>query len=342
VDDLLTKLGQPDTPRELPAIAASRSGFNAAFSSLGGGDETLPWEVRPFKSTPFLRLTSGDLLLLSPSWLLSWLGEGFHYRALRQAQREGSGVSAKYTRFAGEVVELYALDLAEAAVTAPDAVFGEQPYGRGDSERTSDVAVVSSNHDLVLFEVHARRVAATAAVTGSAAEATLEVSRLLVEKVDQLGPCVGALLDERATLPGVDTKQIKRIWPVVVSVGHVMQTQNLWDYVRESIDGAKAAPLLDDRVQTLQLMDIEDYEKLMGLVEAGENLAEMLAHKVNGLYRERDFAAWLHSPGAPSDKARLSVLERRWQSMGERVTLLDGVAAQASPSAAPHGKETPD
>jgi hypothetical protein len=76
VDDLLTKLGQPDTPRDLPVIAASRSEFNAAFRALGDGDETLPWEVRPFKSTPFLRLTNGDLLLLSPAWLLSWLGRG--------------------------------------------------------------------------------------------------------------------------------------------------------------------------------------------------------------------------------------------------------------------------
>jgi hypothetical protein len=341
VDDLLTKLGQSETSRNLPVLAASRAEFNAAFSALGGGDETLPWEVRPFKSTPFLRLTNGDLLLLSPDWLLSWLGEGFHYRALRQAQREGNAISATYTRFAGEVVELYALDLARSAVTSPDAVFAEQRYGRNDSERTSDVAVVSGSTDLVLFEIHARRVAATAAVTGSAADATMEVSRLLVEKVDQLGPSIGALLNEQATLPGIDIKHIKRIWPVVVSVGHVMQTRNLWDYVRESMDDRKAASLADPRVQALQLMDISDYEKLMGLVEAGENLPKILGHKVSGPYRERDFAAWLHSPGAPSDKPRLSVLERRWEEMAERVTLVDSVATQAAQNVAHDGDGTP-
>ena len=330
LDDLLRKLGQDEKPRNVPVIAASPSELNAAFDALGGGDATMAWEVRPFKSTPFLRLTNGDLLLMSPSWLLSWLGEGFHYRVLRQAQAESKAFSAKYTRLAGEVVELYGLDLADAAVSEPDRVFGEQAYGKNDSQRTSDVAVVADGSDLVLFEIHARRVAATAAVTGSAADATLEVSRLLVDKADQLGPSIAALLDGRAGLPDVDMAQIKRIWPVVVSVGHVMQTQNLWEYLRDSMDTAKAAPLSDDRVQPLQLMDVEDYEKLMGLVQAGENLSAMLAHKVNGPYRERDFAAWLHSPGAPSDKPRHSLLKVRWEEMAERVTRLEGLAGDTA------------
>ncbi len=314
VGDLLNQIGLADVPREVPVIASSRSEFNAQFGRFGGGDTALSWEVRPFQTTPFLRLTDGGLLLLSPAWLLSWLGEGFHYRALRHAQDLGGKTSGKYQRFAGEIVELYALDLANAGLAQRNAVFGEQRYGPNSGERTSDVAVVSGN-DLVLFEIHARRVSAAAAVSGTAGEATLEVSRLLVEKADQLGPCIGALLRGEATLPGVEISQIERIWPIVVSVGHVMQTRNLWDYLDAEMDETKAAPLADARVQPLQVMDISDYEKLLGLAETGESLPEMLAHKTNGHYRERDFAAWLHSPGTPSDKPRLSVLKARWEAM---------------------------
>lgn len=291
----------------------------------------MPWEVRPFTSTPFLRLTNGDLLLLSPAWLLSWLGEGFHYRALRRAQEMGPETSGKYQRFAGEIVELYALDLAHAGAAEAETVFGKQRYGPDDGQRTSDVAIVSGR-DLVLFEIHARRVSAAAAVSGTAAEATLEVSRLLVEKADQLGPCIGALLSGEAVLPGIDISQIERIWPVVVSVGHVMQTRNLWEYLHAKMDKAKAAALADSRVQPLQVMDISDYEKLLGLVQAGESLPGLLAHKSTGLYRERDFAAWLHSPGAPSDKPRLSVLETRWQEMTDRL-VHDGAGASATANA---------
>ena len=331
VEDLLTRIRLTNVTRDVPAIASSRSQFNAQFGAFGGGEASVPWEVRPFTSTPFLRLTNGDLLLLSPASLLSWLGEGFHYRALRRAQEIGPETSGKYQRFAGEIVELYALDLAHAGRAEGDTVFGEQGYGPNDGERTSDVAIVSGK-DLVLFEIHARRVSAAAAVSGTAAEATLEVSRLLVEKADQLGPCIGALLSSEAVLPGIDISQIERIWPVVVSVGHVMQTRNLWEYLHAKMDETKAVPLADPRVQPLQVMDVSDCEKLLGIVQAGASLPGLLAHKANGPYRERDFAAWLHSPGAPSDEPRLSVLEARWEDMTDRL-VHEGAGASGTPNA---------
>jgi hypothetical protein len=339
VDDLVKKLGLQSNPRELPVIAASREELRSRFGELGGGDETLAWELRPFKETPFLRLVGGDLVLLAPPWLLSWLGEGFHYRALTYAQKiEGSEASAKYTRFAGEVVERYALDLAEAAIPPPARVLPEQRYGKGGGKRTSDIAVIWG-HDVILFETHARRVAANAAVVGDARDATLEVSRLLVEKIDQVGQCIGALLTGDAELPDVTFGQVKRVWPVVVSVGHLMQTQHLWEYVRGARDTAKTAPLDEPQVQPVQILDMEDFEKLMALVEAGEELPVLLARKTGGAFRDRDFAAWLHGDRhAPSDKPRLSVLKERWDEMGDlvlqltRLTHAGGEASTSEPA----------
>lgn len=151
-----------------------------------------------------------------------------------------------------------------------------------------------------------------------------------MKKADQLGPYVAALLRGEATLPGIDISQIERIWPIVVSVGHVMQTRTLWEYLYANMDKTKSAPLADPLVQPLQVLDISDYEKLFGLVEAGESLPGMLAHKASGLYRERDFAAWLHSPGAPSDEPRLSVLERRWEEMTDRLRTSADAGATAT------------
>jgi hypothetical protein len=321
VDDLLVKMRLPDASRDLPVIAGNRGEFQTQFELLEGGDASVAWEVRPFKRWPFLRLGGGDLLLLSRAWLLSWLGEGFHYRAMTHAQQMTPPQTLRYTTYVGEVVERYALDLAEDTFSAPQQVFGEQPYRSRDGDAfTSDVAV-SSGEDLVLFEVHARRVAATAAVSGDAVAATTEVSRLLVGKADQLGVCVRALLDERAALPSVDIAAVRRIWPVVVSMGHVMQTTHLWEYIRSAIDPEKVRPLRDARLQPLQILTIENYEKLMGLVCAGNDLVSMLARRSSGPYRERDFAVWLRSdPEAPSGQPRHPDLELRWKRMAESVT----------------------
>jgi hypothetical protein len=184
VDDLLAKMKLPDVPRDLPVLAADRTAFQTAFAELGGGPDTVAWELRPFKRWPFLRMSDGDLLLLGRPWLLSWLGEGFHYRAMTHAQKLTPPQTTKYTAYVGQVVERYASDLAEGTFSEPHHVYGEQPYRSKDGDaRTSDVALVIGE-DLVLFEVHSRRVAATAAVTGDAVAATTEVSRLLVGKVD--------------------------------------------------------------------------------------------------------------------------------------------------------------
>jgi hypothetical protein len=319
VDDLLLKLGMDDVARALPVLSSTRDEFRARFAALGGEPAAYAWELRPFKSTPFLRLANGDLMLLGSSWLLSWLGEGFHYRAMTHAQEaEDEKTLLRYTAYQGEIVETYALDLAETAVEAPTFAIGEQAYDKGQ-QRTSDVAVLEGP-DLVLFEIHARRVGASAAVTGSAVEATTEVSKLLVTKADQLGRCIGHLLDESAQLPGVDIGAVKRIWPVVVSVGYLLQSPNLWEFLRSSLDPEKSKAFEDPRVQPLQLLTIADYEKLMGLVSIGESLSTMLQRKTSGAFRDRDLSAWLHGdPRAPSDEPRHPALETRWQEMGDRV-----------------------
>jgi hypothetical protein len=328
VDDFLARM--LPAARDLRIIAASREELRAAIDALDGGDATLGWELRPFKSTPFLRRADGGLLLLSQSLLLSWLGEGFHYRALTHAQGEGPRVSARYTRFAGEVVERYALDLTQAAVTAPARVVGATPYGRGAGSATTDVTVVDGE-DLVLFEVHARRVSAGAAVAGEPETAATEVFKLIVTKIGQLGVCIGALLSGRAKLPDVDITAIKRIWPVVVSGSYLMQTPNLWGYIRDAQDPTKTASLNDKRVQPLQVLSIEDFEVLLGLVEAGEKLPVMLARKTHGPFRERDLKAWLHGDKrAPAAKCRMSVINQRWQEIGDRLVFVTRAADEAA------------
>src|SRR5258708_34142829 len=219
----------------------------------------------------------------------------------------------------GEGVGGYAVDLAQAAMDSHATVLGEQRYGRGGGRRTSDIAVVWGR-ELILFEVNARGVTASAMATGEVTWALGEVSKPLVVKVDQVAGCVDALLDGPATLPGVDLASIERIWPVVVSVGHLMQTAPVWKYVRESIKDDTTSAFARARVQPLQLLDIADYERLLGIVEAGVSLPEMLARKAAGPFRERDFAAWLYGDSAaPSDGSRPSVLEKRWEAMGIQV-----------------------
>jgi hypothetical protein len=251
----------------------------------------------------------GGLLLLGRPWLLSWLGEGFHYRVMRVAQSEDAEKAdgredhvQRYTAFAGQAFEAYCLRLAQDNVPRPAIVLSERGYGKGAGNKTSDIAIAVGD-DLILFEANARKVSAVPLVTGDPQDATLELTRLLIKKVNRLGVSIGALLAGNATLPGVDMDRIKRIFPVVVAVGNLRHTSHLWKYIDETRDESECAPFADKRVKPLQVAHAAAYEALIGLARGGHSLPTILEHKTEGAWRHRDWAVWLRqdkrSPGQP-------------------------------------------
>lgn len=335
LEDLLSRAGLGGERREaaLSVLAATRAEFRAEFSELGAGGQRLIWEVRPFNTRPFLRLSDEQgLLLLGRPWMLNWLGEGFHYRMMREAQTEDASHAGgrgdhvqRYTAYAGQVFESYCLSLAGGAVPPPAVVVGEQRYGKGGGKKTSDVAVFDGQ-SLVLFEVNARRVGAEPLLSGDPLDVTNEFKKLLVKKIDQLGVVVGALLDGNADLPGVEIDGVLRIIPVVVSAGRLWQTGTLWDYLDRSRDAEKCRSFEDDRVAPLQALDPGEYEALLAYVDRGESMAGLLARKADGPYRHRDLAAWLQGERPVADiKVRLPAIKASFDAMMAELALLFGL-----------------
>jgi hypothetical protein len=333
VAELLNRIGLADRVEPaLSVISADRARLRAAFAELRAEGKRFMWELRPFNSWPFLSLAdNGGLVLFGRPWILSWLGEGFHYRAIRVAQAEDADKAKgrmdhvqRYTAFSGEVFEQYCLRLAKGAVPSPAIVMGEQPYGRGGGQRTSDVAVLIGD-DLVLVEVNARRVGAEPLLTGDPLDASEELTKLLVKKINQLCVSVGAVLGGQARLPGVDMDVVRRIFPVVVAAGRLWQTSTLWSYLETARDAEKCKSFEDTRVQPLQIFDSGEYEHLLAMVHDGSNLAELLARKTTGPYRHRDLAVWLNEDSdAPDPQVRLPAIEATYAAMSaELKPLLD-------------------
>lgn len=324
VDELLERAGLSDRRESaLGVIAADRAAFQAEFSELNASGKRFIWELRPFNRWPFLRLQgTAGLLLLGRPWMLSWLSDGFHYRAMRVAQAEDAAATdgrtdhvQRYTAYAGQVFEAYCLGLARDGVPEPALVVGEQKYGKGGGQKTSDVAVLVGD-DLVVFEANARRVGAEPLLTGDPLDASEELTKLLVKKINQLGVSIGALVAGTATLSGVDMSSVKRIIPVVVSAGRLWQTSNLWARLDHARDTDKCKPFEEGRVEPLQALDAGEYERVLALAYHGGHLGELLARKASGPYRHRDLAVWLAEDKPVADHhVRLPAVEAIFQSM---------------------------
>lgn len=333
VDELLERAGLGDRRESaVEGISANRAAFQAAFDELNASGRRFIWELRPFNTWPFLRLAgTAGLLLLGRPWMLSWLSDGFHYRAMRVAQAEDAAATdgrtdhvQRYTAYAGQVFEAYCLGLARDGIPEPAIVMGEQKYGKGGGQKTSDVAVVIGD-DLVLFEVNARRVGAEPLLTGDPLDASEELTKLLVKKINQLGVSIGALVDGSATLPGVDMSSVKRIIPVVVSAGRLWQTTNLWAHLDRARDTNKCKPFKEGRVEPLQALDGAGYERLLALAHHGGHLGELLARKASGQYRHRDLAVWLAEDKPVADHhVRLPAVTAIFESMISELAPLYG------------------
>ena len=300
-------------------VSAPRQWYAQEFAASGADLDAIAWERAPFLRRPFLRLADGRWLLISPRTIDSWLGEGFYYRALESAQRRGQ--ANRFFTFFGKLVETYCLDLTRSVYAGErpiggGRVYGEQPFGPHRDKRTSDI-VIDLGPDLILIEVVSARFATGVRVYGNPDVLATALERMLFKKMGQLGRVTASVLSGEAQIPEVDPAFIQRVWPVVVTGGDVMQTEFLWD----RIDAELPPQLSAARVQALTVLDIGDFELLLGLVHEGHHLPDVLDGKAQGPYRRLELARWmrevLHLP-APL-KQRPPILEERWEEIGRMV-----------------------
>lgn len=296
-------------------ICGSRAWYRAEFEKREDTVANMAWDRVPFEMRPLWTLLSGDLVAASPRALLSWLGDGFYHRTLVAARERGE--AKRFLDFYGWLVEGYVLKMLravhpESEPLASCRIFGEQSYGPGSGQRSPDMAV-DYGPDLLLFEVYSGRFTMRSVVEGSAEAALDDLARLVFNKAEQLDRRIGEYLDGAWTLPGVDSGQVERIWPVIVT-GDLLQNEMLWDEIRDRLSAVFRQP----KVQKLTLLDLSEVEQLCGLVERGHGLLDLVARKARGPYAELDFRRYAdETPGIAND-ARLGLLNDRWKEEVDR------------------------
>lgn len=317
--DLLRQLHWEERREDAVALlAGDRAYYAQRFAELGMSADRLAWEIRPFMERPFLEIGNGGLISLSPRVISSWLTDGFYYRLLNAAQERNTSkrrkTSRRFTSFAGVLLEEWCFDLATAAFShgrhpGGGRVYSEQPYGNKGKSMTSDLAIHIGT-DLVLVEITASRLQAETVVSADASLATADLQRMVINKVKQLDGCIGALVKGTAEIPAgapeVLMAGIERVWPIVVAGGNVSQNEFIWRWLKPKIAGH----LNQAKVQPLTVLDVEDFEALMGAVEHGHSQIGILEGKTTPAYHEYELAIYFgDEPTLGEDAGRSSLIE---------------------------------
>lgn len=299
----------------LELLSADRSWYRREFEKRPDSVQNMAWDRIPFEIRPYLRLSNGELLAVSPRAVEAWLGDGFYHRSLAAARDKGR--AERFLAFYGYLVEEHVLRVLRHAhpqrgELASCRVLGEQKYGRGGGKRSPDVSV-DCGPDLVLIEVCGGRFTLRTILEGDADAALEELGHLVFDKAKQLDLRIRELLKGEWRVPGRNLEQVERIWPVVVTAD-VLQNGLLWDEIRERLPNVFNQP----KVQSLALFDVSEVEQLAALVEQGHSLVDLLRKKASSPYAELDFNRFVFETPTLTHDVRSSLLDQRWLSEVDR------------------------
>jgi len=321
-DGLLSNQLPPETvSRLVDAIGASRGQLAESFSTAGESLDHIIWDRAPFEQRPFLRLEDGRLILMSPRFLHSWMGEGFYYRLLDSASRRplpghtGRTQSRRFTEFHGDLFEEFVLRLTTESHRVQISVgiaevCGEQTYLDNDeSESLSSDVTVALGPDLVFIEAAGGRVARRARILSEPSE-MLEVVDRIVGKMHEVSGVIDDYLDGLIEIGSVESQDVARIWPIVVIASPVLQSEFLWGYIADRISEA----FVDARVQPPTLLSLDEFEQLMALVEEGRGIPDLLANRLGSAHANLPPARYFAMQS--SNLARPQYVERKMREAG--------------------------
>jgi hypothetical protein len=287
------------------ALAADRATLKATFERSPQSPRRQAREILPFLQFPALLQADGRAMVIAPRAIEGWLSPaGTYWRLFHIAEARGEAWKDRFFRFHGFLHERYVLHLAYTAhpgqpsrrrFAAAGVIHAETPYVQKGTSHTSDV-IVDNCADVILVEATAKRLTIPSTLDAKKEKIEDDLNAMIIEKVEQLGRVMSDIGRGVATFDGIDHQRIGVFWPILVTPDSALQTPALWEYIDRECAGFfdLPRPACTQMVRPLVLLELEEYERLMGLVQEGASLVAILQRKTEPLWRNRDLKAMLY------------------------------------------------
>lgn len=228
-----------------------------------------------FQSQPFVELESDRVAIAAPQALDNAAALGWLY-AIADARRiEDPKLSQQLWIFFGAFFESYIAKIFGRVATATGGqMWCSLPVDWGDL----DVAMVVGDA-LILCEVVSGRIAAK--VFDDPTNDTLideQLSKVLYEKATQVGEharlfCAGELI-----LPGLDSQQIRTIYPLVVQYHSIPREEPMQQRIDQHLQAAITG--CDQRVRSIEIIGSETIEGLEQYLRSGISIGDLIDEKL--------------------------------------------------------------
>lgn len=248
------------------------------------------YAFRTLAERPLVRLSKRRLLCASWRHLQKKLTENFYYEVLSGLPSE-SRRSAFQEAF-GNLLEEYVRRLLRRIYGVGTGRLFELRYG--PEAREAGDGIVLYPESLVIFEVKSGRFLVSAAATGDLREFERKLDMSYLAGARQIDRVIVDFKAGRFTLDGLGPQDIRRYFPVLITIQPIPQDVFVWKMIEEK---RKAAAILQgDGVQKLEIIHISELEDVEVLATAGHSFLELLEQKqAHPTYREWSFRNFLHN-----------------------------------------------
>ncbi len=262
--------------RFLESFVHTRASAKAAFDARAGDASKLTYDFLPFMAKPLYKIRGDVVVPMHLSYLEARFTNGIYWTIFDHLQGRDR---LKFTRFFGRVFEAYVRRSFERSMPnePPLArrVFPEFTYRTPHGNRKTSDLVLLYPRTTIFLEATASRIRLEAtAISGDLSAFEADVAKVILENARQL---THRIRDFRAGLynfDGVTSRDIDRIFPVIVTVHAIPESTIIWDHIRRMLSDREL--LTDSRIDRLQLIDVEEIEILETIFPQGISLLEIL------------------------------------------------------------------
>ena len=228
----------------------------------------------PFMRRPLLQVAEGRVCAPYLPYLENSLGSGLFFAFLDGYNKhDGRAASDMFTRFFGEFFEDYIVSLFRKDHPTPDRVFGEIVYAKG--KKSTDLVIFEGDAAIFIDITSSRFNFIKTLLNLDSAGIIKDMEKIVVDNAEQLDKSIKAFKEGRLVYTGVSVAEVKRIYPVVLSIQLLPRA---FEFNRRIFAEVERRGFLND-VERLEVLTAEDAEGIGALYRGGVLLSDILARK---------------------------------------------------------------
>lgn len=314
-----TNIRPDEMRRAMRVISATPDELVRAFEDENDAGHTSLDDTRPFLVHPFVEIEDDAYLPVDIEALGDGLvGDGIYWR-IKPPPAANPALKQAFGDTLGRLLEEHCFEIARSVYPEdqqPRRLFTEFRYGEHGA--TPDL-IVTDERASAFIEIGIDRPNLRDTVgRGDLQAFDHDVESILIPRAEQLDRKITHALAGELPLADVPPQTLELIYPVICLLDGFPIGFPLTERVRTRI--SSAGYLLQQELAPVTIVSVEDLEHLLGLVEGGAQLTDILAAFHTSSLRDEPLRDFLTSD--PALQPRLpTVLEAAFDEIGERLKL---------------------